>query len=530
MSKRSKLLLGLILGSSILMFGGCEQNFFASPLELLTPIVTPSVTPSSTAPNTATPAVAATLSPTPAATVTPTVTPMPDVTPTDTPTPTPTDTPTPTPTNTPIPTVQTVFEAPVTDVNDYAFIVNREHPLPDNYVPDDLTFLKHAQNTKSSEDKYKLRKVAAEAFDAMCDEAYAKKKLSIVGVSGYRSYDRQYQLYAGYLIRDGVSETNYYSAQPGTSEHQTGLALDISCQSCAFDLVNSFAKSAEGKWVAENAWRYGFIIRYSEDDVNITGYAYEPWHIRYVGIPLAYYLYQSGLTLEEYYGCPSTTTREYLDSTPLINTADSKFGKYLLNNLGNNGQLIYKDKERTTLLINEETFMPYIRSYVLTPNGAIAKDSTGLPIVAPVITDAAGNYIPDGNSVYVLTKKAAFVGEQIWLDSNGQPFYLDPILDKDGKLIRDSKGNVYFKDVLKSPDDSEIILGKDGLPIQLVPMRTSDFDIITNYKNKPLFYDPVSTNGLYAFDANGDLIWDSDRDKALEEESKITLTEVSPIH
>ena len=101
--------------------------------------------------------------------------------------------------------------------------------------------------------------------------------------------------------RQGLEHTTKYSATPGFSEHQTGLAIDVSADSVNNRLDESFGDSTEGKWLAENAHLYGFIIRYPKDKTKITGYSYEPWHIRYVGKPLAKYIYENNLCLEEYY-------------------------------------------------------------------------------------------------------------------------------------------------------------------------------------------------------------------------------------
>ncbi len=513
-----------------LSFAGCEQNFFVSPLELLTPIVTPTEMPSFTPGANQTAAPSTTPSNTPSLTPIPTDTPTP--TPTSTPvptlppytsTPTPTITPTPTPTD--IPSVQTVWDTPVTDPADYTFLVNREHALSSDYVPEDLTYISHAANTNSSEDKYMMRRVAAEAFDALCDAAYSEKELSIVGVSGYRSYERQYNLYAGYLLRDGISNTNYYSAAPGTSEHQSGLAIDISCKSCGYDLVNSFAKSKEGEWVAENAWRFGFIIRYAESKVDITGYAYEPWHIRYVGIPLAYYLYMSGLTLEEYYDAPSTTAREYLDSTPLIDTSDIKFAKLYLKSNNNIGTFLYTDSEKNHVKINETTFMPYLVPYVLSDKGVIQYDITGFPYSAPILTNASGEMFTANAGKYVLVKKALFVNGKLWLDKDNNPYFLEPVLNVDGTMLRYSDGNVIFNDVLLSVDKKSVITGSDGLPINLTPMRTDDGGLITDWLGLPLYYDPVHSSSDYITDSDGNLIWPSGYSDAVSLNEKFTLTE-----
>jgi len=122
----------------------------------------------------------------------------------------------------------------------------------------------------------------------------AKAGLSYWITSGYRSYSYQSQLYNNYAARDGYAKADTYSARPGYSEHQTGLAMDINVAG------DSFGYTPESKWLAANCWKYGFIIRYPQGKQNITGYKYEPWHVRYLGKQLAKEVYDSGLSLEEF--------------------------------------------------------------------------------------------------------------------------------------------------------------------------------------------------------------------------------------
>lgn len=117
--------------------------------------------------------------------------------------------------------------------------------------------------------------------------------------SGFRSYSYQANLYNNYVKRDGKAKADTYSARPGHSEHQTGLAFDMN------SLSTSFAGTPEGKWLAAHCYEYGFIIRYPKGKESITGYQYEPWHVRYLGRDTAEAVYDSGLTLEEYLGINS---------------------------------------------------------------------------------------------------------------------------------------------------------------------------------------------------------------------------------
>lgn len=117
--------------------------------------------------------------------------------------------------------------------------------------------------------------------------------------SGFRSYTVQKNLYNSYVRRDGAENADRYSARPGHSEHQTGLAFDINYAD------DRFKGTPEASWLAENAYKYGFILRYPEGKEPITGYMFEPWHYRYVGVENAAKIYASGLTLEEYFGITS---------------------------------------------------------------------------------------------------------------------------------------------------------------------------------------------------------------------------------
>lgn len=120
-------------------------------------------------------------------------------------------------------------------------------------------------------------------------------------VSGFRSYETQRQLYNRYVARDGQVEADTFSARPGFSEHQTGLAVDLNLAD------TKFAETLEGQWLAANAYKYGFILRYPEGKDEVTGYVFEPWHFRYVGQELAQKLYNNGdwISLEEYFGITS---------------------------------------------------------------------------------------------------------------------------------------------------------------------------------------------------------------------------------
>ena len=163
---------------------------------------------------------------------------------------------------------------------DGILIANKSYSLPSDYNPMGLT----AETQK--------------AFSEM-SAAAAKDGISLFVYSGFRSYSYQEQIYNNYVSIYGRETADTFSARAGHSEHQTGLSIDVNCADDSFD------GTPEALWLAENSWKYGFIIRYPKGKQHITGYKYEPWHVRYLGRETAEKVYRSGLTLEEYLGIDS---------------------------------------------------------------------------------------------------------------------------------------------------------------------------------------------------------------------------------
>ncbi|NDL67196.1 M15 family metallopeptidase [Anaerotalea alkaliphila] len=180
-------------------------------------------------------------------------------------------------------------------------LVNKTFALPSDYIPSDLVVPDIPFSFDGVEDKRHLRQEAATALEGLVGAA-AEEGVPLAGVSGYRSFSRQKAIYEAKVAAVGQEAADKVSARPGHSEHQTGLAIDMSCASIGYSLSYSLGELPEGIWMAENAHRFGFIIRYPKDKTLITGYNYEPWHLRYVGIPLATELHSQGLTMEEYFG------------------------------------------------------------------------------------------------------------------------------------------------------------------------------------------------------------------------------------
>lgn len=171
-------------------------------------------------------------------------------------------------------------------------IVNKYYYLDKNYVPSNLV----AVNSKHG--RGYLKKEAYDAFIEMYNDA-VKEGLYPYIQSPYRSYSYQTTLYNNYVKRDGVKEADTYSARPGYSEHQTGLAMDLGTSKN--HSIGDFESSKEFTWVSKNAYKYGFILRYPKNKQYLTGYMYEPWHYRYVGKEIAKYIYENNITYEEYF-------------------------------------------------------------------------------------------------------------------------------------------------------------------------------------------------------------------------------------
>ncbi|MDD1368572.1 M15 family metallopeptidase [Bacillus sp. MHSD17] len=188
--------------------------------------------------------------------------------------------------------------AVISNPNSMLVLVNKSRRLPDGYRPPDLVIPKVRYSSEGDQEKKKMRKEAAGALEEMFQQA-DKERIFLFAVSGFRSFDRQKALNTMYKKQDGEAKTAMSSAVPGTSEHQTGLAMDITSQSAKFQLETVFGETKEGQWLSENAHKFGFVIRYTKEKESLTGYRFEPWHVRYVGNPQATYLYENQLTLEE---------------------------------------------------------------------------------------------------------------------------------------------------------------------------------------------------------------------------------------
>jgi zinc D-Ala-D-Ala carboxypeptidase len=180
-------------------------------------------------------------------------------------------------------------------------LVNKVFALPEDYIPGDLVRpnVEFSFGNQDIEKSY-MRQEAASALEDMFADAKSQD-IHLFAVSGYRSYERQDDNFHNKVNKIGEEAAAKIVAYPGNSEHQTGLAMDISSQSANFKLTEQFGETPEGKWLMENAHRFGYILRYPKGLETITGYNYEPWHYRYVGLKAAAEIYKNQLTLEEYF-------------------------------------------------------------------------------------------------------------------------------------------------------------------------------------------------------------------------------------
>lgn len=192
----------------------------------------------------------------------------------------------------------------IDDPNSTWVVVNKNRPLspidftPTSLVYPDVTYVNHQP----------MRPDVAEGLVAMLKAGKAEAGLDFSVQSAYRSFESQTRVYDDDVARHGQAYADTDTARPGHSEHQTGLAVDISAIPAKCSLDACFADTPQGQWLAANAWRFGFLLRYPADKVAVTGFTFEPWHFRYVGVPLAIELHATNVsTLEEFFGVQGGT-------------------------------------------------------------------------------------------------------------------------------------------------------------------------------------------------------------------------------
>jgi len=179
----------------------------------------------------------------------------------------------------------------INDPDNLLTLVNKTNALSENYIPNDL------ESVIDNKEQF-LRKEANDAYTQLYQDAKAEG-IELYTISAYRSYEKQNYLWQEAVKQHGIAHASQYNAYPGRSEHQLGLAVDIS-NTLDNPLTDEVADTKIGKFLENRAYKYGFVLRYPSNKTNITNYAYEPWHIRYVGKDVAYILYKQQITLEEY--------------------------------------------------------------------------------------------------------------------------------------------------------------------------------------------------------------------------------------
>ena len=192
---------------------------------------------------------------------------------------------------------QETMERYVNDMNlgGYLFLVNRDYALTADYEPPDLV----RPNVQGGGEATMMRREAAQALEEMFQTDKAEAGYQLIAVSGYRSYGKQSVIHERKVKSVGKKAALRISAPAGYSEHQLGLAMDLGCKKNT-SLTTAFGSLPEGIWVAENCYRFGFIIRYKAEWEDVTGYSYEPWHIRYVGREHAQRIYEMNIPFEYY--------------------------------------------------------------------------------------------------------------------------------------------------------------------------------------------------------------------------------------
>lgn len=188
-------------------------------------------------------------------------------------------------------------------------LLNKSRPLnPIDFAPASLVTMESSGSLDNSRG-LRLRPDAAEALEDMAAAMFEDGAGQLFVNSAYRTYDYQGELFLSKIEQYGEEEALLRSAKAGYSEHQTGLAVDVSvpAQGCA--IMQCFGDTEGGMWIAENSWRFGYIVRYEEGTSEITGFTYEPWHLRFIGKPLAKMYHESGMnTLEEFWSLPPAPT------------------------------------------------------------------------------------------------------------------------------------------------------------------------------------------------------------------------------
>ena len=198
-------------------------------------------------------------------------------------------------------------------MKDYAFLVNVDHLLSSDYVPENLVITDNNENNfhnyKDASLKPMISADIMPYFEALQNAALDAGLRKIIVDSGYRSFEYQKVVFDKSVAEKGIDETLRSVALPGSSEHQSGLAIDIAYMDNGVYIENTSDSDPEIKWLKENAYKFGFILRYPEEKEDVTGFKYEWWHYRFIGVEMATILYAENITLDEYHERVDMETR-----------------------------------------------------------------------------------------------------------------------------------------------------------------------------------------------------------------------------
>ncbi len=198
-------------------------------------------------------------------------------------------------------------------MKDYTFLVNKDHLLSSDYVPENLVITDNNENNfhdyKDASLKPMISADIMPYFEALQNAALDAGLRKIIVDSGYRSFEYQKVVFDKSVVEKGIDETLRSVALPGSSEHQTGLAIDVAYMDNGVYIEKTSDSDPEIKWLKENAHKFGFILRYPEEKEDVTGFKYEWWHYRLIGVEMATILYSEGITLDEYHRKVDMETR-----------------------------------------------------------------------------------------------------------------------------------------------------------------------------------------------------------------------------
>ena len=198
-------------------------------------------------------------------------------------------------------------------MKDYTFLVNKDHLLSSDYVPENLVITDNNENNfhdyKDASLKPMISADIMPYFEALQNAALDAGLRKIIVDSGYRFFEYQKVVFDKSVVEKGIDETLRSVALPGSSEHQTGLAIDVAYMDNGVYIEKTSDSDPEIKWLKENAHKFGFILRYPEEKEDVTGFKYEWWHYRFIGVEMATILYSEGITLDEYHRKVDMETR-----------------------------------------------------------------------------------------------------------------------------------------------------------------------------------------------------------------------------